>query len=148
MPVDQQWLPIAGFLITWTTGVIGLVKAVQSIKTDVSEKIAAEVLARTTALSDAVVKRNEEMETLRRDFIEAQRIQDNHVGEMGAALRRFIESVEKEMHSIEIWNRDNFVQKGEFERATDSIKADIKAMASDIKADIKDLKVELGGKSN
>jgi hypothetical protein len=147
MPVDQ-WLPIAGFLITWTTGVIGLVKAVQSIKTDVSEKIAAEVLARTTALSDAVVKRNEEMEALRRDFLDAQRIQDNHVGEMGAALRRFIESVEKEMHAIEIWNRDNFVQKGEFERATDSIKADIKAMASDIKADIKDLKAELGGKIN
>jgi hypothetical protein len=92
------------------------------------------------ALSAAVVARNKEMEELRRDFHDAQRIQDNHVGEMGAALRRFIETVEKEMHSIEIWNRDNFVQKGEFERATDSIKADIKAMASDIKADIKDLK--------
>jgi hypothetical protein len=132
----------------WWQSSRGHHQGVTAIKTDTSEKIAAEILARSEALSAAVVARNKEMEELRRDFHDAQRIQDNHVGEMGAALRRFIETVEKEMHSIEIWNRDNFVQKGEFERATDSIKADIKAMASDIKADIKDLKAELGGKSN
>ena len=124
------------------TGILG----VKKIEKDVSEKIAAETLERTKALANAVEARDEEIEKLRRDFSEAQRVQDNHVGEMGAALRRFIETVEKEMHAIEIWNRDNFVQKGEFERATDSIKADIKAMASDIKADIKDLKAELGNK--
>jgi hypothetical protein len=147
-----QWimlgLGIAGFLLTWTGMAVGLTRFAESIKQDTSEKIAAEVLARTKAISALDSARSAEIESLRREFHEAQKAQDSHVGEMGAALRRFIESVEKEMHSIEIWNRDNFVQKGEFERATDSIKADIKAMATEIKADIKDLKIELGGKAN
>lgn len=149
---DYQWVgpTIAGASLFLTGGgiIVAITRAVTTIKADTSEKIAAEVLARSEALSAATVARNKEMEQLRRDFQDAQRAQDNHVGEMGAALRRFIETVEKEMHAIEIWNRDNFVQKGEFERATDSIKADIKAMATEIKADIKDLKIELGGKAN
>ena len=149
---DYQWvmpaIAVGGFLITGGSILVAITRAVTAIKHDTSEKIAAEVLARTEALAAATDKRNSEMELIRRDFQESQKSQDNNVGEMGAALRRFIENVEKEMHAIEIWNRDNFVQKGEFERATDSIKADIKAMASEIKADIKDLKIELGGKAN
>ena len=54
-------------------------------------------------------------------------------------MRQYIANVEKEMHQIEIWGRDNFVLKSEFVKATDSIRADIKAMAADIKADIRDL---------
>lgn len=144
----NEWVAVGGFLLTVGGMIVGITKAVSAIKTDTSEKISAEVLARSEALAAAVVARNKEMGDLRRDFQDSQRAQDNHVGEMGSALRRFIETVEKEMHAIEIWNRDNFVQKGEFERATDSIKADTKAMGSDIKADIKDLKAELSGKSN
>jgi hypothetical protein len=147
-----QWimlgLGIAGFLLTWTGMAVGLTRFAESIKQDTSEKIAAEILARTKAISALDAARSAEIEALRREFHEAQKAQDHNVGEMGSALRRFIETVEKEMHDIELWGRDHYVQKGEFEKATDSIKADIKAMASEIKADIKDLKNELGGKAN
>jgi hypothetical protein len=147
-----QWimlgLGIAGFLLTWTGMAVGLTRFAESIKQDTSEKIAAEILARTKAISALDAARSAEIEALRREFHEAQKAQDHNVGEMGSALRRFIETVEKEMHDIELWGRDHYVQKGEFEKATDSIKADIKAMASEIKADIKDLKNELGGKIN
>lgn len=141
-------LGIAGFLLTWTGMAVGLTRFAESIKHDTSEKITAEILARTKAISALDAARSAEIEALRREFHDAQKAQDHNVGEMGSALRRFIETVEKEMHDIELWGRDHYVQKNEFEKATDSIKADIKAMASEIKADIKDLKNELGGKAN
>lgn len=138
-----QWimlgLGIAGFAITWTGLVVGLTRFAESIKQDTSEKIAAEVLARTNALSEAVDDRKKEMDDLRKEFHDAQRTQDNHVGEMGSALRRFIETVEKEMHDIELWGRDHYVQKSEFERATDSIRNDITMLRAEIKADFKEL---------
>lgn len=143
MITGYQWavliLGILGFAVTWTGGVIGLTRFASSIKQDTSEKIAAEVLERTKALGDAVAARSKELDDLRREFAIAQKTQDSHVGEMGAALRRFIETVEKEMHDIELWGRDHYVQKGEFEKATDSIRADIRAMGAEIKSDIKEL---------
>ncbi len=149
-----QWVTfgfgIAGFLITWIGGgiggVIAMTRAIETIKQDVSQRIADEVLARTKALSDAVQARNDELEELRREFTDAQRTQDHNFGEMGAALRRFIETVEKEMHNIEIWGRDNYVQKGEFEKATDSIRADIREMGSEIKTDLRALTAKIDAK--
>jgi hypothetical protein len=117
------------------TGILG----VKKIERDVSEKIAAETLARTKALADAVEARDAEMQKLRREWGENEKSQDHNIGEMGAALRRYIETVEKEMHRIEIWGRDNYVQKGEFEKATDSIRADIKALGAEIKEDIREI---------
>lgn len=128
-------LGVLGFVITWTGQVVGITRFAESIK----QAIAAEVLARTKALNDAVEARNEEMERLRSEFAESQRTQDHNIGEMGSALRRYVETVEKEMHKIEIWGRDNYVQKGEFEKATESIRSAIKEMAAEIKADIKEL---------
>ncbi|MBR1230191.1 hypothetical protein JQ600_35440 [Bradyrhizobium sp. AUGA SZCCT0176] len=147
MTLEQGFL-VAGFLITWTSGVIGLTRAVSRIKEDTSEKIASEELARTEAIAAASAARNEKMDGLRRDFNEAQRAQDNNVGEMGAALRRFIETVEKEMHAIEIWGRDNYVQKGEFERATDRMTEAIKAMGTDIKSDFRERLEEMSKRIN
>jgi uncharacterized protein (UPF0216 family) len=132
-------LGVVGFFITWTGIAVGLTRFAESIKNDTSEKIAAEVLARTKALADATEARNKELDDLRKEFNEAQRTQDHNVGEMGAALRRFIETVEKEMHAIEMWGRDHYVQKTEFERATDSIRDDITALRLEIKADFKEL---------
>jgi hypothetical protein len=137
-----QWimlgLGVAGFLLTWTGMAVGLTRFAESIKQDTSEKIAAEVLARTKAISALDAARSSEIEALRREFHEAQKAQDHNVGEMGAALRRFIETVEKEMHDIELWGRDHYVQKGEFEKATASIRSDIKEMCSELKSDIRE----------
>lgn len=145
-----QWAMLAltavGLLVTWFGLAIGGARWVESIKQDTSTKIADEILARNLAQAQEAATRDNEIDVLRREFEAAQKSQDHTFGEMGAALRRFIESVEKEMHAIEIWGRDNYVQKGEFERATDSIRADIKAMGADIKSDIRELKADFASK--
>lgn len=137
-----QWavliLGVLGFAVTWTGAVIGATKAIEVIKRDTSQKIAEEVLARTQALAKAVEDRNKEMDELRREWADGQKAQDQHFGEMGAALRRFIETVEKEMHDIELWGRDHYVQKTDFEKSMDSIKVAIKDMGADIKADVRE----------
>lgn len=128
-------LGVLGFLITWTAQVVQITRFAESVK----QAIAAEVLARTHALNEAVEARNEEIERLRGEFSDSQRTQDHNIGEMGAALRRYVEMVEKEMHKIEIWGRDNYVQKSEFEKATESIRSAIKEMAAEIKSDFREL---------
>ncbi|KRP85967.1 hypothetical protein AOQ73_36430 [Bradyrhizobium pachyrhizi] len=47
---------------------------------------------------------------------------------------------------VEIYGRDHYVKKDEFVRATDSIRADIKALGAEIKNDLKDMQKELSGK--
>lgn len=141
-----QWTMVAltavGLFVTWIGIAVAVTRGVESIKRDLAKQIADEVLSRNQALAEEAAGRNRQIEEIRREFAAAQKTQDLNVGEMGAALRRFIESVEKEMHAIEIWGRDNYVQKGEFEKATDSIRADIKALGADIKSDIRDLKTD------
>jgi hypothetical protein len=141
----EQWLQVGGFLIV-VGGVIwgaanlksSILQEIASVQTKMSERISAEVLARTAAQAEATAKRNTELDVLRKDFHEAQRAQDHNFGEMGAALRRFIETVEKDMREIEIWGRDHYVQRGEFEKATESIRSDIKELGADIKSDIRE----------
>jgi hypothetical protein len=53
-------------------------------------------------------------------------------------MRQYIADVEKKVREVEIYGRDNYVQKSEFEKATNSIRADIKEMAADIKSDLRD----------
>lgn len=146
-----QWatlgLGFLGFLLTWTGMVVGGTWALGKLNKDISDKIAAEKhdvatkfaaesSARAKALADAVYARDVELDVIRKEF-----------GETGHALRRYMEGIEKEMHTIEIWNRDNYVQKGEFERAIDSIRSDIRALSSEIKIDFKELKAELLNKN-
>ncbi|MGY3530807.1 MULTISPECIES: hypothetical protein [Bradyrhizobium] len=52
-------------------------------------------------------------------------------------MRRYIADVEKKVRKVEIYGRDNYVKKDEFVRATDSIRADIKALGAEIKSDLK-----------
>jgi hypothetical protein len=66
---------------------------------------------------------------------------------MGAALRRFIEGVEKEMHAIELWGRDHYVQKPDFDKAIDTIRGDLKGMASEIKDDFRELYAKIDQKA-
>ncbi|MGF6426500.1 hypothetical protein [Bradyrhizobium elkanii] len=75
-----------------------------------------------------------------------QRTQDHNFGEVGAAMRQYIADVEKKVREVEIYGRDNYVKKDEFVRATDSIRADIKALGAEIKSDLKGMQKELIGK--
>jgi hypothetical protein len=84
---------------------------------------------------DKIVAKLEELEE---KFEQDQRTQDHNFGEVGAAMRQYIADVEKKVREVEIWGRDNYVQKSEFEKATDSIRSDIRAMGADIKADLRD----------
>lgn len=127
-----DWLVLGlgflGFLVTWTGGIAGVIRAVGKIKDDTSAKVAAEskaILARITTLVD--------------QFNDEQKLQDQRYGEVAAAMRQKIADVEKEMHQIEIWGRDNYVLKSEFIQATDQIREDIKEMAADIKFDLRRL---------
>jgi hypothetical protein len=53
-------------------------------------------------------------------------------------MRQYIADVEKKVREVEIYGRDHYVQKSEFEKATNSIRSDIREMAADIKSDLRD----------
>lgn len=132
-----QWLTLAGiaggFVVTWIVGSFNLGRAVEQMKAGFKEQIDAE--------TDKISGRLAEMASR---FNEEQRSQDQQFGEVGLGLRQKITDVEKEMHAIEIWGRDNFVLKSEFVKATDSIRSDIKEMAADIKSDLRDITAKIG----
>jgi hypothetical protein len=106
----------------------GAVWAVGRIRTDNAEKI-AEIRAGIDAKILDMTER----------FSREQSAQDHNFGEVGAAVRQKIADVEAEMHKIEIWSRDNYVQKGEFT----ALRQDIKTWAADIKQDFRDLREEI-----
>jgi len=134
-----QWatliLGILGFLLTWTLVIVGATRAVENIKQDTTEKVAAASKALTAKL-----------DALRTDFSVEQRAQDHNFGEVGAAMREYISKVEREMHEIEIWGRDNFVLKDDFVKATDRLEDAIKGMAADIKTDFRNLSNKIDAK--
>jgi len=135
-----QWaaliLGILGFGITWTGGVIGITRTVEKIKQDTSDKVSAASEVHAAQLSD-----------LRAEFMREQKVQDHNFGEVGAAMRQYIANVEKEMHQIEVWGRDNFVLKDAFDKATDRIEGAIRDMAASIKSDFKDLNAKIEKKN-
>lgn len=148
---EGEWVAIGiagiGFLIQGATVLVMRTRDLEQIKQSIDKMVAAERLARTEALNSAVQDRDDELEKLVKEWNINQRAQDSAVGEMGLSLRRFIESVEKEMHKIEIWGRDNYVQKPELDSVRNDIKllgANIKEMfmemKSDFKEDIRELK--------
>lgn len=139
MTTFETWMLVVtstGLLLTMVGTIVAVTRGVEKIKQDTSAKIAEEVMARTEAMSEEANDRVVAVDALRREFESSQKGQDSNTGEMGAALRRFIETVEKEMHKIEIWGRDHYVQKPEFEKAIDSVRTDIRDMRADLKADI------------
>lgn len=119
-------LGVLGFLLTWTGMVVAVTKAVTSIKTDTAEKIAQE----TTKITDRLNRLSEQFE-------EDQRTQDNRYGEVAMSIRQYVSNVEKEMHQIEIWGRDNFVLKSDFVKAVDRLEKAMTNMAADIKTDLR-----------
>lgn len=138
-----QWavvgISVVSIFLTGGGILVAITRAVENIKADVSTKIAQEVLNRQAEIKKAVEEWAVALNALRREFEVSQKSQDQIFGEMGAALRRFIETVEKEMHSIELWGRDHYVQKPDFDKAIDTIRSDLKGMATEIKGDFREL---------
>jgi hypothetical protein len=73
------------------------------------------------------------IEKLEDKFEESQRTQDHNYGEVGHAMREKISSVENKLREVEIWGRDNYVQKSEFEKATGRLEDAIEGLGTDIK---------------
>lgn len=132
--MDATLIAAAAFALNFIVQVVGGVWAVASIKADLTKQIGEEREETLKSIAG-----------LREQFLKDQGAQDHNFGEVGAAMRQYIANVEKEMHAIEIWGRDNYVLKSEFAKATDSIREDIKAMAADIKTDIRDLASKVAG---
>ncbi len=132
--MDATLIAAAAFALNFIVQVVGGVWAVASIKADLTKQIGEEREETLKSIAG-----------LREQFLKDQKAQDHNFGEVGAAMRQYIANVEKEMHAIEIWGRDNYVLKSEFAKATDSIREDIKAMAADIKTDIRDLASKVAG---
>lgn len=118
---------VVGFLGTWLFGAFRLGRAVEQMKAGVKEEIAEE--------REKIIEKIDAMESR---FEADQRTQDHNFGEVGAAMRQYISDVEKKLREVEIWGRDNYVQKGEFEKATDRLEAAIKEWGADIKEDLRD----------
>lgn len=135
----NEWLPVASFILSCAVAGGSVFVGVGKIRQGIADRIADEVLAREKALSAAVESRNAELDKLRRDWAEARKSQDSTVGELGLSLRRYIETVEKEMHKIELWGRDNYVQKPEL----DSVRSDIKTLGSEVKQMLAEIKNDL-----
>lgn len=123
-----QWAMISisagGFLLTVGAMIAGSVWAVSKIRQDVAEHIKDEHIQRSAAIQHAMAR-----------FDEAQEVQDHNFGEVGLSLRRFIESIEKKVHEVEIWGRDNYALKHD----VSEVRKDIKEMRAEIVTDIKEL---------
>jgi len=127
-----QWLTLTlgvlGFLITWTGLAIGWGRMIESIKQDTSKKVA-----------DASIVHADNLAALRAELIQIGKDRDANFGEVGIALRQKIADVEKEMHEIEIWGRDNYAFKVDVRE----IMKDIKEMRSEIKEDFRELSAKI-----
>lgn len=127
-----QWVTLGlgalGFLITWTGMWFGAGRFVEQMRAEFKKHVGDErekIIAEVKKLED--------------EFEESQRSQDHNFGEVGAAMREKIATVENKLREVELWGRDNYVQKSEFEKATDRLTDAIKSMGADIKADIREL---------
>jgi len=144
---SYQWAMIIltglGFAVTIGVILVGVTRAVEAIKLDTSKKIADEVLARTTALANEARARDEAIDVIRREFEQSQRSHDHSFGEVNAAMREKIATVEKKVYEVELWGRDNFAGK---EDVRDILK-DLKEMRTEIKADFRDLNAKIDSKT-
>lgn len=120
-----EWAKLAialiGLLITCGTTLAIAVRVITTREL-ATQKLVTQIEAELTTYIDGKIKQQEEL-----------------FREIVSGAKKYIELVEKEMHQIEIWNRDHYVQKDEFRAATDGLRNDIKDLASSIKEDFKEL---------
>lgn len=124
-------IALGGFLVTTGSVLASCIWAVAQIQRATSDQIVLERAERAEAIAKAMDH-----------FDAAQLTQDHNFGEVGLSLRRFIETVEKDMHNIEIWARDNYALKDDVR----DIRADIKDMRDEIKTDLRSLSTKIDEK--
>lgn len=125
-----QWatflLGALGFLITWTGMWFGAGRFVEQMRAEFKKHV-----------GDELEKIFSEIKKIEKDFHESQRDQDHNFGEVGAAMRQFIANVEKKVHELEIYGRDNYVKIPDFEKAIDRMGETIKDAVADLKEDMR-----------
>lgn len=133
---NYQWVTIGlgalGFLITWTGMWFGAGRFVEQMRAEFKKHI-----------GDEREKLLIEIRKIEDKFEESQQAQNHNFGEVGAAMRQKIADVEKQLNDVHVWGLNNFVQKSEFEKATDRLADAIKSMGADIKADIRELNAKI-----
>ncbi len=126
----REWIMLGlgclGFMLTWTGMVIAVTRAVDAIKISTDDKIDEETAKLTTR-----------MDTMSRDFHDDQNVQDDRYAETVSSIRQYVILVEKKVYEVEIWGRDNYVQKPEFFGSTSRLESAIDRMAIDVKDDFK-----------
>jgi len=131
-----QWLTLAmgtlGFLLTWTATVISVTRAVTKIRDDTTKKIIEETEKLTSRLELIVQK-----------FDVDQRMQDERLMRECVSMRDMMSDFEKELHQVELFGRDNYVQKEEFAAQIQEVKNTFVRMSEEIKKDLKDLATQI-----
>ena len=131
----QSWIPIGlgalGFLITWSGMWFGAGVFVEKLRGELKEHVEAE--------RDKIIDLIRELEDR---FVDEQKSQDLKFGEVGAAMRQYTADVEKKQFEIELYGRDTYVQKSEFE----TMRQDIKDLAKSIKEDFREVFAKIDGK--
>lgn len=126
--MDSATIAAGALLLNAGLAVGAAVWAVGKIRTDIAEK-AGQIRSET----------DEKFADLSARFDDQQRTQDHNFGEVGAAMRQYIADVEKQVRELEIWGRDNFVQKGDLKPLLDQLRSDFKEAVGEIKEDIRQL---------
>jgi hypothetical protein len=125
-----QWVTLGlgalGFLGTWILGAFRLGSAVEQMKAAVKKQIDDE--------RDKIINKIDAMETR---FENDQETQNHRFGEIGAAMREKIASVENKLREVEIYGRDNYVKIPDFEKAIDRMGETIKDAVTDLKEDMR-----------
>lgn len=120
-----------GFVATWVLGAFKLGRAVEQMRAGVREEIEEE--------REKVIAKITQVQTKFDDDLSAQ---EARFREVGLSVRQYIADVEKKLVESELWNRDNFVRKTEFEKAVDGLTGAIQDLGKDIKADLKEMRAE------
>lgn len=111
---------------------IAVGRGFESLKAFIVQKVQSESDARAADLKEL-------RDEMFKEIAKQRTSQDNIFREIATALRTYIENVEKEMHKIEIWNRDNYARKDDVERAFTSVREDIKDFRTEVTGSVGDI---------
>lgn len=133
----------AGVLLTSGTALIAATRGIEQIKADTSAGITGEAEDRTAAIRELRLEVQSMINNLRQENVEIHKTQYHDFGETATALRRFIEEVQNKVREVEIWGRDHYVQKPEFQRSIDTISNDLRSGFSNIAEEIRAIRKDI-----
>lgn len=142
---ESYMIGLTAFGVLLTSGgmLVGVTRGVAKVKEDTNQRLAEEALIRERAIKAEARTREAALRALALESDRKIEVQYRDFGETASALRRFIEEIAAEMHRIEIWGRDNYVQEPLFQRTVDALSVSMKEGFAGIKGDLKNLQTEL-----